>query len=157
MDDFLSDFLIETGEGLAELDNDLILLESDPGDIQRLSNIFRTVHTIKGTCGFIGLPRLERVAHAAENLLGRFRDGELLVTPNRVTLILDSLDQIKAILTHLEQAQAEPDGDDSALIARLDKEAELETEVGEPLADASVEEGSTEDEPMVPEDESADV
>jgi two-component system, chemotaxis family, sensor kinase CheA len=144
MDDFLSDFLVETGEGLAELDNDLILLESDPGDIQRLSNIFRTVHTIKGTCGFIGLPRLERLAHAAENLLGRFRDGELLVTPNRVTLILASLDQIKAILTHLEQVQAEPEGEDTELIARLDLESELENDAGEQPPEPSVEESPIE-------------
>ena len=61
------------------------------------------MHTIKGTCGFLGLPRLESVAHAGETLLGKFRDGDLPVTPELVTLILESLDHIKGILYHLEQ------------------------------------------------------
>jgi two-component system chemotaxis sensor kinase CheA len=82
------------------------------------------VHTIKGTCGFIGLPRLEKVAHASETMLGKFRDGVLQVTPDAVTLILESLDHIKSILGQLEQTGSEPQGDDSDLISRLEIAAE---------------------------------
>jgi two-component system, chemotaxis family, sensor kinase CheA len=123
MDDLLSEFLTETNESLAVLDLELIKLEQNPDNPALLSNIFRIVHTIKGTCGFLGLPRLERVAHAAENVLGKIRDGELAVTPQAVTLVLESLDRIKSLLSALEDKEAEPEGDDSALIERLDHAA----------------------------------
>jgi len=71
----------------------------------------------------LGLPRLESVAHAAENILGKFRDGELPVTPDSVTLILESIDTIKSLLMTLEETEAEPDGDDSDLISRLNAAA----------------------------------
>jgi two-component system chemotaxis sensor kinase CheA len=119
MDDLLSEFLTETNEALAMLDLELVKLEQNPNDPGLLGNIFRLVHTIKGTCGFLGLPRLEAVAHASENVLGKFRDGEQKVTPQAVTLILASLDQIKSILAQLEASEAEPAGEDSELIARL--------------------------------------
>jgi two-component system, chemotaxis family, sensor kinase CheA len=119
MDDLLSEFLTETNESLAVLDLELVKLEQNPNDPGLLGNIFRIVHTIKGTCGFLGLPRLEAVAHASENVLGKFRDGEQKVTPQAVSLILASLDQIKSLLAQLEATEAEPAGDDSDLIARL--------------------------------------
>ena len=75
MDDLLNEFLTETVENLGTLDVELVRLEQNTNDPELLSNIFRIVHTIKGTCGFLGLPRLEAVAHASENVLGRFRDG----------------------------------------------------------------------------------
>jgi len=80
MDDLLSEFLTETNESLSVLDVELVKLEQNPNDPELLSNIFRLVHTIKGTCGFLGLPRLERLAHAGENVLGRIRDGAVAVT-----------------------------------------------------------------------------
>jgi two-component system chemotaxis sensor kinase CheA len=120
MDDLLNEFLTETAESIDVVDVELVRLEQDPNNKEVLDNIFRLVHTIKGTCGFLGLPRLESVAHAAENVLGKFRDGELEVTPNAVTVILESLDQIKEILSGLEQTEEEPAGDDKDLIARLD-------------------------------------
>ncbi|MEO3429399.1 chemotaxis protein CheW [Pelagibius sp. CAU 1746] len=119
MDDLLSEFLTETNESLAELDVELVQLEQNPNDKDLLGNIFRLMHTIKGTCGFLGLPRLESVAHAGENVLGKLRDGELEVTPEAVTLILECLDNIRALLEQLEATEAEPEGDDSDLIARL--------------------------------------
>jgi two-component system, chemotaxis family, sensor kinase CheA len=119
MDDLLREFLTETSESVALLDVELVRLEREPNDPGLLSSIFRLVHTIKGTCGFLGLPRLESVAHAGENVLGKFRDGELVVTPPAVTLILQSLDRIKWILAALEETGTEPAGDDSDLIARL--------------------------------------
>src|SRR3954470_13135397 len=112
MDDLLNEFLTETGENLAVLDVELVKLEQSPDDPELLSNIFRLVHTIKGACGFLGLPRLESVAHASENILGKLRDGELVVTPPAVSLILESLDRIKGLLSTLEQSEAEPAGDD---------------------------------------------
>jgi len=120
MDDLLNEFLTETAESIDVVDVELIKLEQDPNNKGVLDNIFRLVHTIKGTCGFLGLPRLERVAHASENLLGMFRDGTLEVTPDAVTLILESLDRIKEILGGLAETEAEPEGDDSELIGRLD-------------------------------------
>lgn len=123
MDDLLSEFLTETGESLSTLDVELVMFEQNP-EPKILQNIFRLVHTIKGTCGFLGLPRLETVAHAAENVLGKFRDGELSVTPGAVTLILASIDRIKMILNHIEQTEAEPEGNDKDLIDELNAVAE---------------------------------
>lgn len=121
MDDLLNEFLTETAESIDVVDVELVKLEQDPNDTEVLDNIFRLVHTIKGTCGFLGLPRLEAVAHASENVLGRFRDGEIEVTPAAVTVVLESLDRIKAILAELERTEQEPEGDDSELIAKLDR------------------------------------
>lgn len=86
MDDLLSEFLTETSESLGTLDLEIVRLEQNPNDPDLLANIFRLVHTIKGTCGFLGLPRLEAVAHSSENILGKFRDGALVVTPDAVSL-----------------------------------------------------------------------
>uniref|UniRef100_UPI0018DF8E3B Hpt domain-containing protein n=1 Tax=Roseomonas rosulenta TaxID=2748667 RepID=UPI0018DF8E3B len=124
MDDLLADFLTETHEGLTALDSALLRLERTPDDQPTLSEVFRLVHTIKGTCGFLGLSRLQAVAHAAENVLGRYRDGSLPVTPAAISLILSSLDRIKAIVAGLESAGAEPAGDDAALIEALNEAAE---------------------------------
>ncbi|MBI3420282.1 MAG: chemotaxis protein CheA, partial [Proteobacteria bacterium] len=120
MDDLLREFLTETNENLAVLDTQLVEFEQNPNDVPRLYGIFRLVHTIKGTCGFLGLPRLESLAHALENVLGKFREGTLPVTPQAVSLILESFDGIKRLLAALEQTQREPGGDDEALIQRLD-------------------------------------
>jgi two-component system chemotaxis sensor kinase CheA len=119
MDELLRDFLTESGESLTVVDGEMVKLEADPNNREVLQKIFRLVHTIKGTCGFIGLPRLEKVAHAAENVLGKFRDGVIRVTPESVTLIFESLDRIKEILAGIEQAESEPAGDDADLIGRL--------------------------------------
>ncbi len=120
MDDLISEFLTETNESLGALDLDMVRLEQNPNDKDLISGIFRLMHTIKGTCGFLGLPRLETVAHRAENVMGRFRDGDLLVTPDYVTLIFESFDRIKEIVAGLEETGSEPQGDDSALIEKLD-------------------------------------
>ncbi|MGD9639372.1 MAG: chemotaxis protein CheW [Alphaproteobacteria bacterium] len=124
MDDLLSEFLTEANENLAELDVELVHLEQNPNDKDILSNIFRMVHTIKGTCGFLGLPRLEKLAHSGENVMDKFRSGELEVRPTSVTLILNAIDRIKEILAYLEQYETEPEGDDSDLINKLNLTAE---------------------------------
>ncbi len=120
MDELIGEFLTETNESLGALDLDMVRLEQNPNDKELISSIFRLMHTIKGTCGFLGLPRLETVAHRAENVMGRFRDGDLKVTPAYVTLIFESFDRIKQIVSGLEATGSEPQGDDSELIAKLD-------------------------------------
>src|SRR4249920_4213723 len=118
MDDLLREFLTETGESLDTVDNQLVKFEQDPSDAKILDNIFRLVHTIKGTCGFLGLPRLEALAHAGETLMGKFRDG-MPVKAEAVSLILSSIDRIKEILAGLEATEAEPEGTDQDLIDPL--------------------------------------
>src|SRR3954449_8083428 len=109
MDDLLREFLTETGEHLDVVDVELVRFEREPGNETILRNIFRLVHTIKGTCGFLGLPRLEALAHAAETLMGKFRDG-MPVTSEAVTLILSTIDRIKLILAELERSATYPEG-----------------------------------------------
>jgi len=123
MDDLLKEFLTETNESLDVVDNQLVRFEQEPNNAKILDNIFRLVHTIKGTCGFLDLPRLETLAHAAETLMGKFRDG-MPATGEAVTLILTTIDRIKEILAQLEATQAEPKGTDEDLIDRLHAMAE---------------------------------
>ena len=122
MDDLLREFLTETNESLDTVDVELVRFEQEPNNAKILDNIFRLVHTIKGTCGFLGLPRLEALAHAAETLMGKFRDG-MPVTGEAVTLILSTIDRLKEVLGGLEQNEAEPEGDDSDLIGELERMA----------------------------------
>ncbi|MCH2038337.1 MAG: Hpt domain-containing protein, partial [Rickettsiales bacterium] len=119
MDDLIADFLAETSEGLVQLDNDLIDLEKDPNNQGLLGNIFRVMHTIKGTCGFLGMSRLEKVAHAGENVLGKIRDGECEATPDVISLVLNVIDIIKMIVERIEADGKEPEGNDDAIIAKL--------------------------------------
>ncbi len=140
MDDLISEFITETVEGLSLLDQELVKLEQNPGDAAILGNIFRIVHTIKGTCGFLGLPRLESVAHASENVLGKIRDKELDATPEAITLVLASLDNIKNLIDFLSQNGQEPEGSDASLIGKLNHFADtgqIEGEAGAPAAAAA--------------------
>ena len=123
MDDLLSEFLTETSESLDVVDVELVKFEQEPNNAQILDNVFRLVHTIKGTCGFLGLPRLEALAHAGESLMGKFRDGAP-VTQQAVSLILKSIDRIKEILAELGNTGAEPEGSDEDLISELDRMSE---------------------------------
>ena len=107
----LREFLTETNESLDTVDNQLVRFEQDPNNAKILDNIFRLVHTIKGTCGFLGLPRLEALAHAAETLMGKFRDG-MPVTGEAVTLILSTIDRIKEILAGLRRPRPSPKATD---------------------------------------------
>src|SRR6185312_15058060 len=123
MDDLLREFVTETNESLDVVDVELVRFEQDPDNAEILAKVFRLVHTIKGTCGFLGLPRLESLAHAAEALMGRFRDGAK-VSPEAVGFILSAIDRIKQILECLEREQREPDGNDDELIGELTSMAE---------------------------------
>jgi len=123
MDDLLRDFLTETNENLDTLDVELVRFEQEPNNARILDRIFRLVHTIKGTCGFLNLPRLAALAHAAETLMGRFRDG-VPVTAEAVSLVLSTIDRLKALLAELERLEREPQGSDGDLIAALERMAE---------------------------------
>jgi two-component system chemotaxis sensor kinase CheA len=148
MDDLLVEFLEETTESIDVVDAEMVRFEQDPNDTEILDNIFRLVHTIKGTCGFLGLPRLASLAHAAENLMGQYRDGAV-VTKHGVTLILATMDRLKEILAALEEAGAEPEGDDKELIAELDAAAISSNEA---VAETASELSEQHNIPQVPEE-----
>jgi two-component system, chemotaxis family, sensor kinase CheA len=146
MDDLLREFLTETNESLNLVDAELVRFEQEPNNGAILGNIFRLVHTIKGTCGFLGLPRLEKLTHAAETLMGKFRDG-MPVTADAVTLILATIDQVKSILDTIEKSEQEPAGDDADLIERLGRMARGEVASAPPLAPVEAEEPELSEEP----------
>ncbi len=122
MEDLLREFLTETNESLDVVDTELVRFEQEPNNAEILGRIFRLVHTIKGTCGFIGLPRLEALAHAAETVMGKFRDGAP-VTSEAVSLVLVTIDRLKSLLAELEATSAEPSGSDGDLIVQLEQMA----------------------------------
>jgi two-component system chemotaxis sensor kinase CheA len=121
LDDLLKDFLAESAENLARLDQDVVELERDPSNASLLNSIFRAIHTIKGTCGFLELSRLEHVSHTAESVLDRLRKGTLRAEPEVISDILRAVDVIKIILAGLAEHEVEPAGDDSLLMALLDQ------------------------------------
>lgn len=101
-DELVHEFLVESHEGLDQLDQQLLRLEDDPGNVEVLSAIFRTFHTIKGTSGFFAFSKLEAVAHAAENLLSRLRDGTLQLDTERANVLLRTVDALREILGRVE-------------------------------------------------------
>ena len=123
MEELIAEFLAEAREGVDAVDEALVRLEAvacdGGGDAEAVNAIFRIMHSIKGTSGFLGLVRLEAVTHAAETLLGRFRDGDLPVTPEAVTPVLGAVDRVRAIMAALAETGAEPAGDDAGLIEAL--------------------------------------
>jgi two-component system chemotaxis sensor kinase CheA len=121
MDDLTREFLIESQEGLDRMERCLTELEERPQDTGLLAEIFRSVHTIKGTTGFLGFKRLEKLAHAGENLLGLLRDGKMTASAAVITVLLHLLDGLRALLKTIEAEGGEGDGDDAALIARLEE------------------------------------
>ena len=132
MDELLNDFLVETGEHLEAVGEQLVLFERDPSNGGAIGRIFRLFHTIKGTCGFLGLSRLEHLTHVTESLIGRLRDGAP-ATPETVSLILTAVDRVKFILAWLSNTAKEPEGDDCALIEAL--QANLSGSASPPAAE----------------------
>src|SRR5579862_2152567 len=100
--DIVKDFLIESYENLDRLDRDLVELEKNPHDENALAGIFRTIHTIKGTCGFLGFGRLEKVAHVGENLLSRLRDGQLTLTQKITRALLNTAAAVRQMLKEIQ-------------------------------------------------------
>lgn len=119
MDEIVQEFLVESHENLDQLDRDLIALEQDPTSRDLLGSVFRTIHTIKGTSGFLAYSALEAVTHVGENLLSRLRDGELTLTPELTSSLLDMVDAVRGLLRTIEATGAEGDPDHGELIARL--------------------------------------
>ncbi len=97
----VQDFLVESYENLDRLDRELVGLEKNPNDKDALAGVFRTIHTIKGTCGFLGFNKLEKVAHVGENLLTRLRDGQLTLNPERTTALLGMVDAVRQMLKEI--------------------------------------------------------
>jgi len=121
MDELTREFLIESQEGLDRMERCLTELEERPQDVELLGDIFRSVHTIKGTTGFLGFKRLEKLAHAGENLLGLLRDGKLTANGPLITVLLALMDGLRSILKIIELEGTEGEGEDAALIARLEE------------------------------------
>src|SRR5260370_24080816 len=119
MDELTREFLIESQEGLDRMERCLTDLETRPGDTGLLAEIFRSVHTIKGTTGFLGFKRLETLAQAGENLLGLLRDGKLAADRAMITGLLQLLDGLRSILKTIESEGSEGDDADTDLIDRL--------------------------------------
>ena len=117
--EIVQEFLVESYENLDRLDRELVSLEKSPGDTETLASIFRTIHTIKGTCGFLGFSKLEAVAHISENLLSKLRDGVLRLSPDATTALLSMVDAVRQMLASIEATGQEGQRDDAALIARL--------------------------------------
>jgi two-component system chemotaxis sensor kinase CheA len=120
-DDIVREFLVESNENLDLLDRELIQLEKEPTNRNTLASVFRTIHTIKGTCGFLGFTKLEAVAHVGENLLSKMRDGELVLNPDIATALLAMVDAIRQMLGSIEAVGNEGERDDEALVQTLTK------------------------------------
>ena len=122
MDDLTREFLLESQEGLDRMERCLTDLEARPGDMNLLADIFRSVHTIKGTTGFLGFSRLEALSHAGENLLGLLRDGKLAANPDIISGLLALMDMLRGILRNIETiaGEGESQQEDAAMIARLE-------------------------------------
>ena len=137
MDELLPDFLSETLEGLAEADHALLQLERSPRDQATLAILFRTIHTIKGSSAFLTLPRLGRLAHAAEDVLVAVRDGALVADPAVVSAVFAAVDRIRMIVEALNNTGREPAGEDDAMVAGLGAVARQQGEPAvPPLAEA---------------------
>ena len=119
MDDLTKEFIAESQEGLDRMERCLTELETRPGDTDLLAEIFRSVHTIKGTTGFLGFKRLEKLAHTGENLLGLLRDAKLAADRPVITGLLQLLDGLRIILKTIEADGGEGDDTDTDLIDRL--------------------------------------
>src|SRR5271156_999107 len=117
--EIVKDFLVESYENLDRLDRDLVGLEKTPHDPDALAGVFRTIHTIKGTCGFLGFNKLEKVAHVGENLLTRLRDRQLLLNPEITTALLSMVDAVRQMLGSIEVSGSEGKRDDTKLIVPL--------------------------------------
>ncbi len=140
------EFLIESNENLAKIDQQMVELEKSPKDAELLASIFRTIHTIKGTCGFLGYGILEKVTHIAESILSQLRNGERELTPPLVSVILEAVDATKTIVNNIETRGSEGEDTWGGLRARLLAE---EQSIHEPALAAA------ETPPAVVEEESA--
>ncbi len=151
-EEFIREFLEESEENLDQLDQDFVSLEQDPGDLERLDSIYRAIHTIKGTSGFFGFSKLGAVAHAAENLLSRLRDGEITLNEGLTSALLESVDAIRDILANIGSDGEEGDGNYRELNQQLEELCS-----SAPIAETqSVVANPAQVEPVTPDDEKQD-
>jgi two-component system chemotaxis sensor kinase CheA len=134
--DIVNEFLIESNENLGRLDQEMVELERRPRDTELLASVFRTFHTIKGTCGFLSYGKLERVAHQAENVLSQLRSGSQVLTSRLASLVLEAVDVMRRHLKAIEAGGQESAEDSSDLCRRLEEAARGGT--SEPAAAAAV-------------------
>jgi len=119
LDEILGEFVIEAGEILDQLDIDFVELEKNPDEKKLIENIFRGMHTLKGSSGFFAFKRLEKLAHACETLLSKVREGQIALNQEMVTILLEGFDALRIIITVVSDTKVEPEGDDSAIISTL--------------------------------------
>jgi two-component system chemotaxis sensor kinase CheA len=140
--DVIREFLVESHENLSRLDEELVELEKRPKDAQLLASIFRTIHTVKGTCGFLAFSTLERITHQAESLLSQLRDGKRRLTPSLISLILDTVDATRKVLASIEASGEEGPERFEGITERLRIAAQMppdtDSEPGSGLAPASL-------------------
>ncbi|MEQ8762611.1 MAG: chemotaxis protein CheW [Planctomycetota bacterium] len=139
MDDVLKEFLVESYENLDQLDADFVALEQDPTHRDTLAAVFRTIHTIKGTAGFLAFENLERVTHVGENLLSKLRDGELTLTPEITTALLGMVDAVREMLGNIEETSTDGDAEYAELVTELTRLNADQPAAPVPAAEASPE------------------
>jgi two-component system chemotaxis sensor kinase CheA len=122
-EEYVREFLVESAENLDQLDQDLVALEENPRDSQRLASIFRTVHTIKGTSGFFGFAKLGAITHSGEHLLGQLRDGKIDLDDDVTGVLLTLVDAVRSILERIEKTGGEGESDFHDLSQSLDRVA----------------------------------
>ncbi len=119
MDEIIREFLVESNEGLDQMDRDLVELEKAPEEQSLLASIFRAIHTVKGTSGVLGFPKIEAVAHVGENLLSRMRDGKLRLDPQITSGLLGMVDALRELLRNIETGGEEGGQDVQPVVERL--------------------------------------
>ncbi len=134
MDEIISEFVLETGELLEQLDGDLIELEKRPDDQELINQIFRSIHTIKGTSGFLGYQKMNRLTHVAEEVLNHVRKGKLQVTPEITDLILETADCISRMLESIKTSGTEGDHNEQEIIDKLKTFTQNGSTPGKPAA-----------------------
>jgi two-component system chemotaxis sensor kinase CheA len=118
-DEILTEFALEAREILDQLDSDFVLLEASPTDKKLIGNIFRGLHTLKGSSGFFSFKRLEKISHAGESLLGKIRDGQLSLDIHKSNVLLQMIDVLRIIIEGIEKNKTEPAGEDALLISAI--------------------------------------
>ncbi|WP_457744402.1 hybrid sensor histidine kinase/response regulator [Sulfurimonas sp.] len=157
MDEFqeiLQDFLVESFELVEKLDEDLVELESNPEDLELLNGIFRVAHTVKGASSFLNFDVLTHLTHHMEDVLNKARHGDLLITPDVMDVILESIDLMKALLETIRDTSADEGIDVAACVTRLDAISNGKT-IQSP-ADTVEEVEEPEEEPQEEEEEEVD-
>ena len=134
MQEILNDFLTESNEMLEVLDQRFVTLESDPTNTDLLNEIFRAMHSMKGSAGFLGFNNLVDVAHRGENILNKLRQGEMAVNPAIISIILETIDVIKAIMADIRESGTDSHVPTGAIAAKLDDILNGTTAVSAPTA-----------------------